>query len=162
MRENQWSRSALAAALAAAMLCGSVPAWSKGWSKGAKDGAPALWIAADRVVGFVPFTVSLYGKVRSVAEPGRLELCREVAAQADMAGARDGEDDRMQPARHEQPDGAPAEPSCAAGTVVRTPDGYDYQHEMRFDRPGTYRVRLSMVDQTGHRVVSNTVQVNAL
>jgi len=33
---------------------------------------------------------------------------------------------------------------------------------MRFDRPGTYRVRLSMVDSTGHRVMSNTVQVNAL
>src|SRR5438093_6042379 len=161
MRENQRSRLALAAGLAAAMLCGSVPAWSKGWSKGAKDTAPALWIAADRVIGFVPFTVSLYGKVRSVTEPSRLELCREVAAQADMTGGRDPEDERMQPARHE-PDGAAAEPPCATGTVVRTPDGYDYQHEMRFDRPGTYRVRLSMVDQTGHRVVSNTVQVNAL
>jgi hypothetical protein len=33
---------------------------------------------------------------------------------------------------------------------------------MRFDRPGVYRVRLSMVDQTGHRAISNTVQVNAL
>ncbi len=161
MRENQWSRSALAAALVAATVCGSVPAWSKGWSKGAKDAAPALWIAADRVIGFVPFTVSLYGKVRSATEPSRLELCREMAAQADMAGARDGIDDRMQPARHE-PDAATPEPTCATGTIVRTADGYDYQHEMRFDRPGTYRVRLSMVDQGGHRVVSNTVQVNAL
>jgi len=143
MRGNLWSRLGLVAGVTAATFLSGVPAWSKGWSKGPKDGAPALWIAADRVVGFVPFTVALYGKVRSATEPSRLELCREVATQADLADSRSGQDDRLQPARHE-------------------PDGYDYQHEMRFDRPGTYRVRLSMVDQGGHRVISNTVQVNAL
>ena len=161
MRGNLWSRSALVVGLIAATLRGSVPAWSKGWSKRPKDGAPALWIAADRVVGFVPFTVALYGKVLGASEPGRLELCRETAAQADLANPRNGEDERMQPARQETETGS-AEPTCATGTLVRTPEGYDYQHEMRFDRPGTYRVRLSMVDQTGHRVISNTVQVNAL
>ncbi len=161
MRGNLWSRLALGAGVIGTTLLGGVPAWSKGWSKGPRDGAPALWIAADRVVGFVPFTVALYGKVRSATEPGRLELCREPAAQADLADSQDALNDRAQPARRE-PDNGPAEPSCAAGTLVRTPDGYDYRHEMRFDRPGTYRVRLSMVDQSGHRVISNTVQVNAL
>jgi len=161
MRGNVWSRILLAAGVIGATLLGGGPAWSKGWSKGPKDGAPALWIAADRVVGFVPFTVALYGKVRSAAEPNRLELCREIATQADLADSRSGLDDRMQPARHE-PETGSTEPVCATGTLVRTPDGYDYQHEMRFDRPGTYRVRLSMVDQAGHRVISNTVQVNAL
>ena len=161
MRGNLWSRSVLVAGLMGAAFCGSAPAWSKGWSKGPKESEPALWIAADRVVGFVPFTVALYGKVRGAAELNRFELCRELAVQADLANSRNGEDDRMQPARHE-PETGPAEPSCAPGTLVRTPDGYDYQHEMRFDRPGTYRVRLSMVDQAGHRLISNTVQVNAL
>jgi len=161
MRGNLWSRLGLAAGVTAVTFLSGVPAWSKGWSKGPKDGVPALWIAADRVVGFVPFTVALYGKVRSATEPSRLELCREVATQVDLADSRSGQDERMQPARHE-PDPAAAEPSCATGTLVRTPDGYDYQHEIRFDRPGTYRVRLSMVDQGGHRVISNTVQVNAL
>ena len=161
MRGNLWSRLALGAGVIGTTLLGGAPAWSKGWSKGPRDGAPALWIAADRVVGFVPFTVALYGKVRSATEPARLELCREPAAQVDLADSQDTQDDRMQPARRE-PDNGPPEASCAAGTLVRTPDGYDYRHEMRFDRPGTYRVRLSMVDQSGHRVISNTVQVNAL
>ncbi len=44
---------------------------------------------------------------------------------------------------------------------IRTPDGYDYAHDMRFDRPGVYQVRLMMVDTGGRRVMSNTVQVNA-
>jgi len=161
MLGNLWSRSTLVAGVVAATFCWNVPAWSKGWLKGPKDGAPALWIAADRVVGFVPFTVALYGKVRSAVEPNRLELCRELAIQVDFANSRNGDEGGMQPARHE-PDTGPAEPSCAPGTLVRTPDGYDYKHEIRFDQPGTYRVRLSMVDQTGRRMISNTVQVNAL
>src|SRR6266571_1030587 len=152
MRGNLWSRLALGAGVIGTTLLRGAPAWSKGWSKGPRDGAPALWIAADRVVGFVPFTVALYGKVRSATEPGRLELCREPAAQADLADSQDTQDDRMQPALFENDTGT-TEASCAAGTLVRTPDGYEYRHEMRFDRPGTYRVRLSMVDQSGHRVI---------
>jgi hypothetical protein len=83
--------------------------------------------------------------------------------QADVAGSRGGADDPMaeRPERGIAP-AAHQEPFCATGTLVRTRDGFDYSHEMRFDRPGTYRVRLSMVDETGHRVMSNTVQVNAL
>ncbi|HYS06423.1 MAG TPA: hypothetical protein VEW47_14655 [Candidatus Dormibacteraeota bacterium] len=161
MRERRRCRSVLAGGVVAAMILGIGPVWSKG--SRAKDGPPALWIAADRVVGFVPFTVSLYGKVLGSAEPARLELCRELAMQADVAGSRGGMDDPMA----ERPDrntGPPAhqDPLCATGTLVRTRDGFDYSHEMRFDRPGTYRVRLSMADASGHRVMSNTVQVNAL
>jgi len=145
------------------MLFGGGPAWSKG--SRAKDGASALWIAADRVVGFVPLTVTLYGKVPGSAEPGRLELCRDVAMQPDFAGpgSRAGAEDPMmgRTERNTAPT-APSEPVCSTGTLVRTQDGFDYRHEMRYDRPGTYRVRLSMVDAAGHRVISNTVQVNAL
>jgi hypothetical protein len=151
----------LVGVVVAATILGSGPAWSKG--SHAKDSVPALWIAADRVVGFVPFTVSLYGKVLGPSEPARLELCREVAMQADFSGSRGTGDDPMA-ARTDRngPPAAPLEPSCSAGTVVRTQDGFDYAHEMRFDRPGTFRVRLSMVDASGRRAISNTVQVNAL
>jgi len=161
MREGVKGWCGLAVAGVAALSLMTGPAWSKG-SRG-KDGPPALWIAADRVVGFVPFTVSLYGKVLGSAEPNRLELCREMAMQADVGGSRGGSDDPFaaRSDRGAAPSG-PQEPICATGTLVRTHDGFDYSHEMRFDRPGTYRVRLSMVDASGHRVMSNTVQVNAL
>jgi hypothetical protein len=161
MRGYRWSRLALVAGLGLAVLAGGAPAWSKG--SRSKENGTALWIAADRVVGFVPFTVSLYGRVNSSVEPDRLQLCREAAMQADFADARDsrgGGDPSALPSRHDRNDG-PAEPPCSTGTLVRTPDGYDYKHEMRFDRPGTYRVRLSMVDRTGHKAISNAVQVNA-
>ena len=146
--------------IVAAMILGSGPAWPKGSRP--KDGAPALWIAADRVVGFVPFTVTLYGKVLGSLEPGRLELCRDVAIQADIASTRGGVEDPMaaRADRNSAPS-APSEPVCSTGTLARTRDGFDYTHEMRFDRPGAYHVRLSMVDASGHRVISNSVQVNA-
>ena len=161
MRERRMCWSLLAGGVVAAMILSTGPAWAKG--SRSKDGPPALWIAADRVVGFVPFTVSLYGKVLGSAEPDRLELCRELAMQTDVAGSRGGADDPMseRPDRNTAP-AARQDPVCATGTLVPTRDGFDYSHEMRFDRPGTYRVRLSMVDATGHRVMSNTVQVNAL
>jgi len=151
----------LAGGVVVAMALGTGAAWSKGTR--AKDGPPALWIAADRVVGFVPFTVSLYGKVLGGVEPNRLELCREQAAQTDVAGSRGGADAPIadRPDRNASPAGL-QDSMCATGTLVRTRDGFDYSHEMRFDQPGTYRVRLSMVDAAGHRVISNTVQVNAL
>jgi hypothetical protein len=161
MRERRKCWSVLAGVVVAAVILGTGPAWSKG--SRAKDGPPALWIAADRVVGFVPFTVALYGKVLGSVEPTRLDLCRELAMLADVAGSRGGADDPMgdRPERNIAL-GGPQDVVCATGTLVRTRDGFDYSHEMRFDRPGTYRVRLSMVDASGHRVMSNTVQVNAL
>jgi hypothetical protein len=146
-----------------ATILGNGTAWSKGLrSKEAKDGMSALWIAADRVVGFVPFTVTLYGKVPGSTEPSRLELCRDVPMQADFANPRSGAEDPMT-GRTERSNTTAAllEPLCSKGDLVRTQDGFDYTHEMRFDRPGSYHVRLNMVDATGHKVISNTVQVNA-
>src|SRR5437867_4345576 len=93
MRERRRCRSVLAGGVVAAMILGMGPAWSKG--SRAKDGPPALWIAADRVVGFVPFTVSLYGKVLGTAEPARLELCREQAMQTDVGSSHGGGEDPM-------------------------------------------------------------------
>jgi len=161
MRGDRRFWSVLAGVVVTAIIVGSGPAWSKG--SRSKDGASALWIAADRVVGFVPFTVSLYGKVPGSAEPARLELCRDVVIQADFASPRPGADDPMtgRTDRNNAPAGPP-EPLCSPGTLMRTQDGFNYTHEMRFDRPGTYRVRLTMVDATGHRAISNAVQVNAL
>jgi hypothetical protein len=129
------------------------------WARGLKRSGPGLWIVTDRIVGFVPFTVYVYGKVVGM-EPGQIELCRsDVALVTEAAPARLGtarpqgfED------RRDDPDRSPA---CTAGEVTRTPDGYDYARDMRFDRPGTYHVRLTMVDTHGNRVTSNTVQVNA-
>lgn len=157
-----WWRGAVIAGAVFLILSGGTPAWSKGLR--ARENGSALWIAADRVTGFVPFTVSLYGKVNSSVEPGKLELCREAAMQSDFAGSRNGRgaDDAMMPTSRPDRDDPSSEPACSTGILVRTADGFDYKHEMRFDRPGTYRVRLSMVDQTGHRAISNTVQVNAL
>lgn len=148
-------RVALAAVVLAGILCGG-----PSWAKGPRRGGPELWIVADRIVGFVPFTVYLYGRVKG-AEPGRLELCRsEVAWLTDSSSTRMG--GGMHPTGFDaKRDTTPEEPSCAEAGVVRTPDGYDYAHDMRFDRPGTYHVRLSMIDPQGHRLVSNTVQVNA-
>lgn len=161
MQGKSGSWVVLVGVVVAATILGSGPAWSKG--SRAKDSAPALWIAADRVVGFVPFTVSLYGKVLGSIEPGRLELCREAAMQADSSDSRGaGDDPTAARAERNGSPAAPPEPVCSTGTLVRTPDGFDYVHEIRFDRPGTYRVRLSMVDATGRRVISNSVQVNAL
>src|SRR5881628_1840267 len=47
------------------------------WAR-SKSAGPTLWIAADRIVGFVPFTVYLYGKIQGT-EPGQIELCRSEA-----------------------------------------------------------------------------------
>jgi hypothetical protein len=130
------------------------------WAKGSKRSNPALWIVADRIVGFVPFTVYLYGKV-SGAEPGHLELCRsEIAWLTETSATRVGgaQATALDARQAADPE---ADAPCTPGRVVRTPDGYDYAHSMRFDRPGTYHVRLMMVDHSGDTVVSNTVQVNA-
>ncbi len=163
MRGTGWSRQAVIAGLVLATLAGgAAPVWSKGTR--ARENTSALWIAADRVTGFVPFTVSLYGRVNSPVEPVRLELCREAAMRSDFAGSRTGRDadePSLPPSRQNRNDLA-TESVCSPGTLVRTADGFNYKHEITFDRSGSYRVRLNMVDHTGHRVISNTVQVNAL
>lgn len=130
-------------------------------AKGPKGQGPMLWIVADRIVGFVPFTVLLYGKVVGT-DPGTMELCRsevawlkETSAANPSGGAASGQTpgDRG---------GRPAEGSaCATGRLQRTPEGYDYAYDMRFTQPGTFQVRLSMVDAEGKRILSNAVQVNA-
>ncbi len=125
--------------------------------RAAKPATPGLWIAADRIVGFVPFTVYVYGKVVGSA-PGQLELCRSEAIWiAESANARRVEGISPQ---HGRPAGRPG-PECAAGRMNPTPDGYDYSQDLRFDRPGTYQIRLVMVDRDGERMVSNAVRVRA-
>ncbi|HEU4401421.1 MAG TPA: hypothetical protein VFT43_04895 [Candidatus Polarisedimenticolia bacterium] len=144
----------LGVALLAGLLCDGAA-----WAKGPKRGGPGLWIVADRIVGFVPFTIYLYGKVLGT-EPGQVELCRsEVAWVTDLSPRSISAGPSTPIDTRRTADLEP--PACDAGDVVRTPDGYDYTHDMRFVRPGTYQVRLMMVDRTGHRMVSNTVQVNA-
>ncbi len=139
-------------------LAGDGDAWARG-PKAPGPSGPGLFIVADRIVGFVPFTVSIYGKVRGV-EPGQVELCRsEIAWMTDPARASNA-------TGHSAPGELPrAEGNgvdCASGDVVKTVEGFDYAHDLRFDRPGVYQVRLRMVDPSGHRVLSNSVQVNAL
>lgn len=152
---RKWGAVAL---LGVVLLGGSVD--STAWAKSARHANPGLWIVTDRVVGFVPFTVSVYGKVLGPL-PGEIEICRsEVARLTEPGSAR----------LHAGP-GVPADTqaagfdpmgTCLSGRVERTPDGYDYAHEMRFDRPGVYQVQLVMVDREGRRIISNAVQVNAL
>ena len=159
MRRGESSRVGLAGVIAALLL---LPAGGGAeiQAKGPKGQGPMLWIVADRIVGFVPFTVLLYGKVVGT-DPGTMELCRsevawltETSAANPSGGAASGQTpgDR----------GRPAEGSaCATGRTQRTPEGYDYAYDMRFTQPGTFQVRLSMVDAAGKRILSNAVQVNA-
>lgn len=130
------------------------------WAKQPRVAGPMLLISADRIVGFVPFTVSLYGKLLGL-EPGLMEVCRsEVAFLMDQARSPGPESGSLEPAPRR--DALPQEPPCQPGKVVRAPQGYDYAHDIRFDRPGTYQVRLRMLDKAGKRILSNPVQVNAL
>ena len=125
--------------------------------RAAKPATPGLWIAADRIVGFVPFTVYVYGKVTGTGA-GQLELCRSNAAWiAESANARRVEGSSPRSAAPAAPPG----PQCASGRLNPTPEGYDYSHDLRFDRPGTYQLRLVMVDGEGERMVSNSVRVRA-
>ena len=140
------------------MLILSIPGAVPAWARGPRQWSPGLWIVADRIVGFVPFTVSVYGRVLG-SEPGQLELCRsEVAWIAESSSARvSGQRSGAADPGHQDEGDDP----CSSGHVVRTPDGYDYSHDMRFERPGVYHVQLTMIDAAGRRRTSNTVQVNA-
>jgi hypothetical protein len=126
------------------------------WARTPRKGGTGLWIVADRIVGFVPFTVSVYGKILG-SSPSQVELCRSESAWITQSssgrtiGARSGQADAA----------ADDDTPCTAGQMVRTPDGYDYSHDLHFDRPGVYHVQLMMVDPAGRRIGSNTLQVNA-
>jgi hypothetical protein len=155
-RQGKTLRSMVIGYALAAILLWDGSAWAKGRSAG-----PTLWIAADRIVGFVPFTVYLYGKIQGT-DPRLIELCRSEAPRlTDSPGPRPSRDELAAP-MDAMSSPVAVGPSCASGKVVRTPAGYDYSHDLRFDRPGTYHVRLSVIDGGGHRAVSNIVQVNAL
>src|SRR5258705_1620631 len=103
---------------AAAIVMAAGPTWSKGARQ--RDGTPALWIAADRVSGFAPVTVTLYGKVAGTAEPGRIELCRDVANPVDIGMTRGGDEDPTM-ARTDRRDSiaGPADTVCSTGTLTR-------------------------------------------
>ena len=158
--------TAVAAGLLVVLAFGGGNAWARA-HKNSGPG-PVLLIVADRIVGFVPFTVSLYGKIVG-AEPEHVELCRSqvrppgeamTAGHDGRGGGNAGRDvDPMTgPTR---PGREAIGPACESGNLSRTAEGFDYAHELRFDRPGTYQVRLQMVDTQGKRTLSNTVQVNA-
>lgn len=120
--------------------------------------APGVLIAADRVTGFVPLTVTLYGRLGG-RQPAALELCRWRVAQM-FGGAVE------RPAAGEpEPDGTHAPPieppACQPSRVTPTTDGYVYEHDLRFDQPGLYEVRMTLVDDAGRRQTSNVVRVTA-
>lgn len=149
-----------AIALLGAALLGWPVGGTSAWARSGRHSTTGLWIVADRIVGFVPFTMSVYGKILGPL-PGEIELCRSEVAWLTESGASHTRAGAAAPG-DPLPGGLDPQGSCAAGRLERTPDGYDYAHEMRFDRPGVYQVQLVMVDGMGRRIVSNTVQVNAL
>jgi hypothetical protein len=129
--------------------------WAR--SAAADKGARALFIAADRVNGFVPFSVTVYGFVNG-AEPGSITLCRaKIEAMSEPAGQRGdawgwaGEESKGR-----------TDPSgCVPGRLVPSKGGFAYENDLRFDRPGVYHVQLLVIDAEGHRRTSNTVRVSA-
>ena len=119
---------------------------------------PALVIAADRVSGFVPFTVTVYGRVRGV-EPDSIELCRLripslSEPHVDRPPSRSGSEVE---ARAESVEPA----ACVSGRAVASAGWFAYEHDLRFDEAGQYHVRLTMIDSAGRRLTSNTVRVSA-
>lgn len=161
-RKGALSRSLLAGVVLATVLSGGGPALAKG----PKNSGPVFYIVADRIVGFVPFTVLLYGKIRGT-EPGAIELCRtEIAPLADMAETRPA---GVGLGPDHSPAGpgagrvvAPPAPACSSSRITKAPNGYDFAQDVRFDRAGTFQVRLTMVGKDGKRILSNPVQVKAL
>ena len=158
MGRGELVRKLLAAgALALAVLPATAPALARG----PRVKGPGLRIVADRVVGFVPFTVYVYGKISGPA-PERIRLCRsEVASitESSSSSARARGRGRNAIRNSERSGDRPA--VCGQGKVVRTKDGFDFTHDLRFDRPGTYRLHLMMSDADGRRTISNTVRVSA-
>ncbi|HKN48355.1 MAG TPA: hypothetical protein VJ144_10330, partial [Candidatus Polarisedimenticolia bacterium] len=66
-------------ALLGAALLACLAGGRLAWARSARHSTTGLWIVADRIVGFVPFTVSIYGRVLG-AVPGQIELCRSETA----------------------------------------------------------------------------------
>jgi hypothetical protein len=153
-------------ALILALIFGGGTAWAK--TRKSPAPGPLLWIVADRIVGFVPFTVSLYGKIVG-AVPDQVELCRSpvqpmgeaTTMGRDEHGARSAGRGADSMEARGRPETLPTGPVCEGGNLSRTSEGFDYSHAVRFDRPGTYQVRLQMIDTQGKRTLSNPVQVNA-
>ena len=123
-----------------------------------EETGPALLIAADRITGFVPFTVTVYGRVLGF-EPDTVELCRwKVQPLLEPRGEADSKEERPGPETRSQGDGPGA---CVTGRPVPSPGGYAYEHEIRFDQSGSFQIRLAMVGGSGRRVTSNMVRVSA-
>jgi hypothetical protein len=118
-----------------------------------------IYIATNRVVGFVPLTVYVYGKIAGET-PERIELCRSEMRSL-MGDSSQRDEERRTAVRSARRSSKMPGRTCAPGRLVPTPEGFDHAYEMRFDHPGTYQVRLMMVDRSGRRSVSNTVQVRA-
>lgn len=156
---SRWGASAAAGCLLMILFMTN-PEASRAASRSRESdrSTPALLIAADRVSGFVPFTVTVYGRVRGV-EPGSIELCRLRIPTLDeppdeLATSRPGSEaegwsEAAQPM------------ACVAGRAVASAGGIAYEHDLRFDRAGQYHVRLTMIDSGGRRLTSNTVRVSA-
>ncbi|MEE9292018.1 MAG: hypothetical protein V3U83_03715 [Acidobacteriota bacterium] len=153
-----WSGWMVAGAIGLALLVsgGTV---SSGERPSGEEDQGDLYIATDRVIGFVPLKVFVYGKIRS-GTPARIELCRSEVLSA-LAETRHRSEQRRDTFRSIRSETGRAATTCAAARLVETPNGYDHAYEMRFDRPGTYQVRLMMTDRSGRRSMSNTVQVRA-
>jgi hypothetical protein len=157
-------------AVAVAVLLAAAAAGGSAWAKGRRSvgPGPVLWIVADRITGFVPFTVSLYGKITGAA-PNQVELCRipvrplgeTMPGGAEGRGAGMGGREPIPSPGPPRPESGAVGPACESGSLSRTAEGFDYAHDLRFDSPGTYQVRLQMVDDQGKRTLSNPVQVNA-
>lgn len=148
----------VAGAIGLALLA-SVGTVSSGEQPAGQEDQGDLYIATDRVVGFVPLKVYVYGKIRS-GTPARIELCRSEVLSA-LADTRHRSEEKRDTVRSIRSKTGRAATACAAARLVKTPNGYDHAYEMRFDRPGTYQVRLMMTDRSGRRSMSNTVQVRA-
>ena len=155
---TRWGLAGAGCLLMTVMLLSPVASPAASRARGSNEASPALLIAADRVTGFVPFTVTVYGRIRGV-EPESIELCRLripllSESAADHSGPRQGSESE---ARSET--GEPT--ACVSGRAIASAGWFAYEHDLRFDQAGQYHVRLTMVDSAGRRLTSNTVRVSA-
>jgi hypothetical protein len=153
----RWRGVFLRCALLGALALIALPGDTRSWAKEPEHNS-ALWIAADRVVGFAPFKVYIYGKIQG-PQPEEIKLCRsEVApiaeeSSAGVGGAR---------SRNREPRASSGRlPECSKGKLTPSSEGFVFSHDLRFSHPGAYHLRLTVIDAAGKRTVSNTVRVNA-
>lgn len=155
---SRWGASAAGCLLMIVLLATPEGSRAASRSRAPDPPPPALLIAADRVSGFVPFTVTVYGRVRGV-EPGSIEFCRLRIPALDeppdgLVASRSGQEPESW--------SEPVEPAaCVSGRAIASEGGIAYEHDLRFDRAGQYHVRLTMLDSGGRRLTSNTVRVRA-